>query len=100
MKIRVKKAAAALLAAAVTFGAFPAGAAAGQESGEEQNKELQSLVQEIVDDSDEKAYNASGIYSDSWYEVLNDQTNARSRAWREGMVSGNGENGVISSFHA
>lgn len=97
MKIRVKKAAAALLAAAVTFGAFPAGAAAGQESGEEQNKELQSLVQEIVDDSDEKAYNASGIYSDSWYEVLNDQTNARSRAWREGMVSGNGENGVISS---
>ncbi len=59
--------------------------------------QLQGFMQEIAEDGDEKAYHASGIYSNSWYEIPNDKSGVDSRAWREGMISGNGENGVITS---
>lgn len=59
--------------------------------------EINSLVQEIAQEESGKEYSESGIYSKSWYEIPNDSSGVGSRAWREGMITGNGENGVITS---
>lgn len=59
--------------------------------------QLQGIMQEIKAAEDERIYDATGIYSDSWYEIPNDTSGVDSRSWREGMISGNGENGVITS---
>ncbi len=108
----MKKLLAVLLTAAMTAGLFPtASAAAGQERKTEgilessqdpmeinsvEEERLDALMQEI-EEGEDRTYQASGIYSNSWYEIPSGSEGTNSRVWREGMVSGNGENGVITS---